>query len=558
MKNFNGFLELMRRLFSLAIVLLLALPIKAQQSGGHDLMRNAEILINVMRELDQNYVDIVDADEMMEHFSESLTKWLDPYTEYMSEEESRQFEVMTTGEYGGIGSVIRKKGDGVIIAQPYKGSPADEAGLKIGDRIIAVNGVEVGDESTEWVSKRLKGVPNTSVNITIQSIFDDSIQERIVKRRRISIPAIPYYGFVGGKGSAVGYIRHDDFTSGSAKELRAVAKELLDGGAKSLILDYRSNGGGIMQEAVDVVSIFTPRSTEVVTTKNRHDSTTYRTQQRPLSTDIPLVVLISGGSASAAEIVAGAIQDLDRGVLIGEQSFGKGLVQSPRPVGYNSYLKLTTSKYYIPSGRCIQAIDYSDHSTSSLKKGRQADSLQSIFNTAGGRVVYDGGGIKPDIEVKGREFSRFARALFYTDALDDYADDFYRRNHSEEISIEEFTLSDEEFALFKSSLDGRDIPYKSATRSAFDALKNSASEDNYSELESIFEELEAKLQDDIPSNVERNREELRNLLEEDIVLRFGYNEGVIRHSLAEDKQVARAIELLLNGEQYSEILKVSE
>ncbi len=547
----------MKRVFFIAVAaIVVAISSLQAQKSSHNLTRNAEILINIMRELDQNYVDEVDPDEMMTHFSESLTKWLDPYTQYMSEEESRQFEVMTTGEYGGIGSVIRKKGDGVIIAQPYKGSPADMAGFKIGDRIMAIDSVPVGDESTEWVSTRLKGVPNTDVEVLIKSTIDDSLRTHTIKRKRISIPAIPYFGFVGGEGSRVGYIRHDDFTSDSAKELRAAVKELMDGGAESLILDYRNNGGGVMQEAVDVVSIFTPRSTEVVTTKSRRDSAKYRTQQRPLSLDIPLTLLIGESSASAAEIVAGAIQDLDRGVLIGERSFGKGLVQAPRPVGYNSYLKLTTSKYYIPSGRCIQAIDYSDHSTSSLKKDKLADSLRGSFTTKGGREVFDGGGITPDIEVESQGASRFTMMLYYTNAIEDFADDFYRRNHSSELDVVGFKLNDSEFELFKSSLEGRDISYSSSTQSALSTLKRSASEDNYDDLTPLIEALELKVKDDVASNVERNSDEIRRLLEREIVLRFAYNEGVIRHSIESDKQILRAVELLNNMDEYNEIIGV--
>ncbi|MFR9650109.1 MAG: S41 family peptidase [Rikenellaceae bacterium] len=546
----------MKRVFYIVLAVAFAATSLSAQKSDHSLTRNAEILINVMRELDQNYVDQVDPDEMMEHISESLTKWLDPYTQYMDEEEARQFEVMTTGEYGGIGSVIRKTDDGVVIAQPYKGSPADMAGFKIGDLIYSVNNIEVGDQSTEWVSTRLKGVPNTDVYVTIKSTLDGSLKEHVIKRKRISIPAIPYYGFVGDEADSVGYIRHDDFTSGSAKELRAAAKELIEKGAKSLILDYRANGGGVMQEAVDIVSIFAPRSTEVVTTKSRRDSVVYRTSQRPLSLDIPLAVLISQGSASAAEIVAGAIQDLDRGVLLGERSFGKGLVQMPRPVGYNSYLKLTTSKYFIPSGRCIQAIDYSDHSTSSQSKERLADSLKRRFTTVGGREVFDGGGVTPDIEVKSDETSGFVMALLYTDAVSDYADDYFRRNYAEGLDLDNFRLSDEEFSLFKSSLEGRDVPYSSATRAALKKLKSAAQKDNFDNLTPLIESLEEQVKDDVESNVEYNRDRLTEVIESEIVLRFAYNDGVIRHSIKSDEQVLRAIELLTSDGEYSKILGV--
>ncbi|MEG2770866.1 MAG: S41 family peptidase, partial [Alistipes sp.] len=315
------------------------------------------------------------------------------------------FELMTTGKYGGIGSLIRKKGDYITIAQPYKGTPADLAGLKIGDKIIAIDGKEAKGFSIEEVSKRLKGDPNTIVKLTVERLIGGARETFSLKRERIAIPGIPYAGFVA---DGIGYVQHSDFTEGCYEDMRARIEQLrAQGNLKGLILDYRNNGGGILQEAVKILSMFVPKGTEVVVTKGRKDSTVFRTAAEPILPNLPLVVLVNGNTASAAEIVSGALQDLDRAVLIGQKSFGKGLVQTTRPLGYNAFLKLTTAKYYMPSGRCIQAIDYSLHNPNGAVK-EVPDSLIREFATKGGRKVYDGGGIMPDLKIEPEYISRFA------------------------------------------------------------------------------------------------------------------------------------------------------
>ncbi|MFI3279217.1 MAG: S41 family peptidase [Rikenellaceae bacterium] len=521
------------------------------------LNRNIEIMVNLMREISENYVDEVDPDQLLTYAAEGISRRLDPYTEYLPEEDMSDFEVLTTGKYGGIGSMIRKDSDLVRIAQPYEGSPADKAGLVIGDKIVAIDGQSVKGLELDEVSSRLKGTPNSDVVLTVRRLFSGEDEDVTLRRERIAIPALPYWGFVGDRADSVGYIQHAEFTAGAAKDMRAAIEEMKREGLKSLILDYRNNGGGVMQEAVDVVSLFSPRGTEVVKLKGRRDSSVYRTQNQPLDLEIPLVVLINENSASASEIVAGALQDLDRAVLVGAKSFGKGLVQAPRPVGYNSYVKMTTSKYYIPSGRCIQELDYSDHSRGG-KVVKVADSLRHEFFTAAGRKVYDGGGINPDEAIEPEYLSRFAATLYALGHVDNFADDYFRRNHSQIIDIDTFSISDEDYEQFKASIAEVDIDYQSATRRVLKALKEAAQEDQYADVAEQIEELEQNLKDDTESNLETYRDEIIESINSNIILRMAYQAGVIRNSIVNDAEVARAIEILENQELYRSILTPKE
>ena len=355
--------------------------------------RTMEIAVNMMRELSLYFVDEVDPDKLLEGAAQGMVSHLDPYTEYLSEAEMSDFDVMTTGKYGGVGSLIRKKGDYVIFAQPYKDSPADKAGLRIGDKILAIDGEDAKGFTTEEVSKRMRGAPGTTFRITVERLLGGRHETLTLRRERIAIPGVPYAGWAA---EGIGYIQHSDFTEGCYDDMRSAIDRLRrEGDLRGLVLDYRGNGGGILQEAVKILSMFVPKGTEVVTTKGRTEGKSFRTSSEPILPDLPLAVLVNGNTASAAEIVAGALQDLDRAVVIGQRSFGKGLVQTTRPLGYNAYLKLTTAKYYIPSGRCIQAVDYSRAQEGSVRE--VPDSLIREYATRGGRKVYDGGGIMPDV-----------------------------------------------------------------------------------------------------------------------------------------------------------------
>lgn len=514
--------------------------------------RNMELLVNMMRELSTHYVDKLDPDKMMQDAAYGMVSNLDPYTAYLSEEDMKEFETATTGKYGGIGALIRKRGDYVVIAEPYKGSPADRAGLKIGDKIVAIGKEDAKGFTTEQVSSRLKGDPNTNVKVTIENLVDGERRTLNIKRERIAIPGIAYSGMLN---DSIGYVRHADFTDGCYDEMRNAVEQLrADGNLKGLVLDYRNNGGGILQEAVKIVSLFTPKGTEVVSTKGRVESEnkTFRTELEPLLPEIPIVVLVNGNTASSSEIVAGALQDIDRAVVMGQKSFGKGLVQSSRPLGYDAYVKMTTAKYYIPSGRCIQNVDYSEHGSEARVV---ADSLIREFKTRNGRKVYDGGGIMPDVSLDTQFISRFALTLYALGIIDEFGDEYMKRHHAESIDLRNFSISDEEYERFVEFVKGRDIAYTSETRQVLGQLKKALEADRFEgALAAHIEDIEKELKDDTESNLRTYRDEIVESLNGNIVLRYFYSEGAIEHSLPEDKEVAAAINLLANPVEYSEIL----
>ena len=514
--------------------------------------RNMELLVNMMRELSTHYVDKLDPDKMMQDAAYGMVSNLDPYTAYLSEEDMKEFETATTGKYGGIGALIRKRGDYVVIAEPYKGSPADRAGLKIGDKIVAIGKEDAKGFTTEQVSSRLKGDPNTNVKVTIENLIDGERRTLNIKRERIAIPGIAYSGMLN---DSIGYVRHADFTDGCYDEMRNAVEQLrADGNLKGLVLDYRNNGGGILQEAVKIVSLFTPKGTEVVSTKGRVESEnkTFRTELEPLLPEIPIVVLVNGNTASSSEIVAGALQDIDRAVVMGQKSFGKGLVQSSRPLGYDAYVKMTTAKYYIPSGRCIQNVDYSEHGSEARVV---ADSLIREFKTRNGRKVYDGGGIMPDVSLDTQFISRFALTLYALGIIDEFGDEYMKRHHAESIDLRNFSISDEEYERFVEFVKGRDIAYTSETRQVLGQLKKALEADRFEgALAAHIEDIEKELKDDTESNLRTYRDEIVESLNGNIVLRYFYSEGAIEHSLPADKEVAAAINLLANPAEYSEIL----
>ena len=512
--------------------------------------RNMEIAVNMMRELSLNYVDPVDPDRLMEGAAAGMVSDLDPYTEYIPEEGMQDFELLTTGKYDGIGALIRQKDDYVRIAQPYQGSPADKAGLKIGDKILSIDGKDAKGFTTEQVSSRLKGEPGSKVKVTVEHL-DGTQQTAAIRRERIAIPGVPYAGWVA---DGIGYIRHSDFTEGCYEEMRAAVERLrAEGGLKGLILDYRSNGGGIMQEAVKILSMFVPKGTAVVTTKGRNERQDYRTESEPILPDLPLAVLVNGNTASASEIVAGALQDLDRAVLIGQRSFGKGLVQTTRPLGYNTMLKLTTAKYYIPSGRCIQAIDYSHSQEGSVRV--VPDSLVSEFTTRAGRKVYDGGGIMPDIATEPEYISRFAATLYALGFIEDFGDDYTRRHPGQRIDLRTFSITDADYADFVEFMQDKEVPYESDTRRALKALKKAAEDDRFAELKERFERVEAELKDDTRTNLETYREQVVDAINNDIVLRHGYTAGVIEHALPGDREVTEAVAVLRDSAEYARITR---
>ena len=519
-----------------------------------ELGRSTEILANILREYHTNYVDEVAGDAMLKSAVDGLVRATDPYSEYLSEESMAAFEMLTTGKYGGVGSLIRKRGDYVIFAQPYKGAPSDEAGVKIGDKILAIDGEDMKGAATETISSRLKGDPGTEVSVTIERNIGGGVDTLQLKRRRISVPSVPYAGYVA---DGIGYIVHNDFIEGSYDEMRRALQRLqAEGELKGLILDYRTNGGGLMQEAVDIASLFVPNGERIVSIMGRDSSSLhhYDTRHQPLAENLPVAILVSGSSASASEILAGALQDKDRAVLLGQRTFGKGLVQGTRHLGYGTYLKYTTAKYYIPSGRCIQAVNYSkrnaDGSVASVP-----DSLISEFKTRGGRSVYDGGGIVPDVRIEPQYVSRFALTLYAMGYMEDWVDGYMRRNHNREIDVRTFSITDEDYADFCRYIEEKDVPYESETRRALKSLERAADADRYDErLAEVLKSLDEMVKDDKMSNMETYRPEILEALNGEIVLRYAYSEGVCEYLAVRDSSVMRAVELLRDTAEYRRIL----
>ena len=517
--------------------------------------RNMEIMVNMMRELTTMYVDEVSPDKLMKDGAKGMVRNIDPYTEFMSEEDMSEFELMTTGKYGGVGATIRMRRDssGVVVAQPYKGTPSDLGGLKIGDRFLAIDGEDVTKATTADISSRLKGVPGTKVRVKMERMMTGEEAEIELTRARIVIPGVPYAGYVA---DGIGYILHNDFTDGCYDELRAAVEKLRTSGElKGLILDYRDNGGGSLPEAVKILSMFLPKGTEVVKMKGRTEQSTrvYTTDANPVLPDVPMVVLINGNSASASEIVSGALQDMDRAVLMGQRSYGKGLVQSVLPLGYNSYLKLTTAKYYIPSGRCVQRINYSSHDGTTSEM--VPDSLMREFKTRNGRKVYEGKGLMPDVKIEPEYISSFAIMLYNLGFVEEFLDGYMRRNPNQTIDNKTFSITDEDYNDFVEYMADKEVPYESRTRLALEMLKKTSKEERYDDnFAEDLKQIEAKLKDQKTDNLWNYRAEITDMLNSDIVLRHSYYEGVVEHNVASDKGVKQAIELLGDADRYNKIL----
>ncbi len=523
--------------------------------GDFRLGRNMEIMVNMFRELNTFYVDTVDTDLLLSDAAAGMVRRLDPYTDYISEEDMQTFEVLTTGKYGGIGSLIRQSGDYVVFAEPYEGSPADRAGIRIGDRLVEIDGRDAKGASTEEVSKLLKGEAGTHVKMKIERLLTGETVPLKIRREIITLPGIPWYGFVS---DSIGYIAHSDFTEDCSADMRRALEELRSSGKlKGLILDYRGNGGGILQEAVKTVSLFVPKGTEVASMQGRAEeqNAVFATETEPVDTLIPIVALVDGATASSAEIVTGAMQDLDRAVLIGQRTFGKGLVQSTRPLGYNAWLKLTTAKYYLPSGRCIQAVDYT-HRNEDGSIGFVPDSLINEFSTAGGRKVYDGGGVMPDSVLFPEYLSRFTRIVLAKGYIDDFADLWNKDNRDREVVPGSFSLTDADYDAFVSFMSDKDVEWQSETKLALNALREKASRELYlSQMEKQLGALDSLLTDDTAASLRLYRKDMTDIIESAIVLRRCYAAGVARHNVVGDPSIAAAADVLKNAALYTDILE---
>ncbi len=521
-----------------------------------DIIKNTEIFYSVFGELDRFYVDETEPKELFQSAIEGMLSSLDPYTVYIPEEEAEDFNFMTTGEYGGIGAYIRKAGDYAIITEPYEGFPAQSAGLMAGDTIITIDGISTKGMAISKVSDLLKGTPNTLVKLQLKRIGLEELLEKTITRKKITIPNVPYSGMLDEE---TGYIKLTNFTSNAGVECKGALTELKKKGAQSIILDLRGNPGGLLVESVNVSNLFINKGQEIVSTKGkiRQWDGVYKTTETPVDTAIPLVVLVSRGSASASEIVAGAMQDLDRAVIIGQRTFGKGLVQTTRPLSYNAQLKVTTAKYYIPSGRCIQAVDYS-HRNEDGSVGYIPDSLIREFETYNGRIVYDGGGITPDVVIEPEAVSSIAVSLYSKNLIFDYAT-LYVSTHETLPLPDVFSLSDQEYLSFLQFLQGKDYDYTTNSDDKLNELISTAKQEKYYDIAvTEFEALRDKLAHDKEKDLQTFKKEIKYLLEEEIVSRYYYQQGSIKASIQDDDEIKKAMEILKNPEAYAAILQGTE
>jgi len=524
----------------------------SRDERNFEISKNLNIYYTLFRELNLFYVDEIDPGDLVKKSMDAMLGSLDPYTTYISESEIEDFKLMTTGEYAGIGALISKHKDEVIIAEPYKGFPAYKAGLKAGDVMLEINGTKVLKKNTEDVSNLLKGQPNVPLTIKIKRPGINKTMEKKLVREKIQLKSVPYYGMVT---DSIGYIHLNQFTNKAAGEIKAALKELKAQNAKSIVLDLRGNPGGLLDQAIEIVNLFVNKGESIVSTKGKVSKwdKSYKANKTPIDAEIPIAVLVNRGSASASEIVSGAIQDLDRGVVIGNRTFGKGLVQTTRNLTYNAKLKVTTAKYYIPSGRCIQALDYSNRNDDG-SVGKIADSLMTEYHTKNGRSVYDGGGILPDIKIDSELYSSLTINLIRNFMIFDYAT-LYANSKESIPSAKEFKLSDEEFENFTKYIKENEFKYKSESTEILDALKKSAKEEKYFEISNEeFAALEAKLAPNLDRDLKRFKDEISDLLAHEIVKRFHYQKGGIEFSLREDKTLNKAIEVLENTNEYAGIL----
>ena len=536
-----------------------AVPMSAQKDSNHnfEISKNLEIFNDIYKQLDMFYVDSLSADTVIEWGIDAMLRQVDPFTVYYPEEGMDELKEMTTGKYAGIGAVIRfyKKEDRVMVIEPQEDSPAIEAGVKGGDWILSIDGKDMKGKSTQEVSENLRGDAGTTFELTVKRAGVEHPLSFKITRRNIAMPPVPYYGMVA---DGIGYIYFERFVDGCSRDVRRAVVDLKEQGAKALVIDMRGNPGGPLSEAVEVTNLFVPRGQKVVYTKGKLASVNseHYTKKEPLDVDIPVAVLVDGSTASSAEIVSGAWQDWDRAVIVGERTYGKGLVQMIREVPYHGSLKVTTSRYYIPSGRCIQAYDYRHLNPDGSAK-TLPDSLTKAFKTAGGREVRDGGGIKPDVVITPDSLPSIVYDIATSDVLLDYVN-HYVQTHAAIAPAGEFSLTDADYADFVKMVEGSDFTYKRRTEEMMKLLERTARfEGCYEGAKPEFEALAAKMKGGVSADLEvpKNKEEIKSVLESDIVARYYFRRGVVQQQLKADKDLKTALEILTDTERYASLLK---
>ncbi len=555
MKDFNG-RKRVKWMASISVVFVLLFGLYSfnDDKRNFEIIKNLDIFYTLFRELNSYYVDETNPQKLVETGINEMLESLDPYTTYIPESDMEDFKFMTTGEYAGIGSLISQREDYVIIAEPYEGFPAAKAGLKAGDRILSIDGQDMVKKQSPDVSNLLKGTANTPVKIKVDRPGEKKPMTFELMREKIQINPVPYFGMINEE---TGIIILNNFTQDCSREIEKAFLDLRDQqGAKSIVLDLRANPGGLLDEAVKIVNLFVPRGSEVVSTRGKvaQWDKVYKATRQPIDTVMPLAVLISRGSASASEIVSGALQDLDRAVIVGQRSFGKGLVQTTRNLSYNAKLKVTTAKYYIPSGRCIQALDYT-HRNEDGSVGLVPDSLISEFKTLNGRKVFDGGGVSPDIKVEIQKYANITFALVAQQVIFDFATDFALTNKTI-ASPEEFEITDAIYNDFKAYVKKREgFRYESLSQDKLkDLIKIAKREDYYDAASDEFEKLEAVLKLDVEKDLNLFQEEIQEIMSMEIAKRYYYQKGAIRVSLQRDKELDEAELLLKDITQYDGLL----
>ena len=518
-----------------------------------EISKNLDIFTTLYRELNVFYVDEVDPGSLMKTAIDAMLESLDPYTTYIPESEMEDFKFMTTGQYGGIGAIISKRGDYIIISEPYEGFPANKAGLIPGDKILKVNKKSVKGKSTEDVSKVLKGQPNTSVKLLVERLGEDKPLEFDLIREEVKIKSVPFFAEIEDN---IGYIKLNAFHRNVSNEVAEAFNEInKDKSLKGLIFDLRGNPGGLLNEAVDITNLFIDKGLLVVSTKGKIADwdKLYKTTKEPLDTKIPLVILVDSRSASASEIVSGAVQDLDRGVLIGQRTFGKGLVQQTRKLTYNSQLKVTIAKYYIPSGRCINSVDYSNRNEDG-SVGQIADSLKKEFKTSNGRIVLDGGGVNPDIVLERKKYSNILASIMSKRLIFDFANEFYYKNNS----IKNFSINDSLYNEFVEFLKNKEYQYETKTEKALNKMIKDAEKEKYfSDLKTEINILKAKMDSSKNNDIIKFKKEISQILEGEIISRYTLQRGRLENSLKYDQDVKEAISLIQDSEKYNNILNTN-
>ena len=542
-------IKIMKKLLTIFVTFLF-LSLSAQ--NDFEIAKNVDIFVSILKELNAKYADEINPTDLVTKAIHGMLGSLDPYSVYYPESQIEDFKLMTTGQYGGIGALIQQHGKNVVISEPYENSPSQKAGLRAGDIILKINGLNVQGKNSSDISTILKGQPGTTLNIEIERPTEGKKHTFSVKREEIKFPPVPFSGMLQDK---IGYIKLDQFTEKASSEVKEAFLKLKEQGMKYLILDLRNNGGGLLHEAVNIMNIFVDQNVKIAETKGKikEQNNIFRTKNVAIDRDIPVVVLVNGSSASSSEIVAGAFQDLDRGVIVGKKTFGKGLVQNILPLSYNTSFKITVSKYYIPSGRCVQNVDYFNRDTLEIVP-YIPDSLATPYKTKNGRIVYDKGGIEPDIITPDSVPSNILIALVLNNIIFDFSNDYAARNETI-LPANQFKLSDTEYKQFADFVKSKNFVYDTETEQLLKELKEAAqNEKYYTAIESVYNEMIKKIESEKSNDVYKFKDELSEYIANEIVVRYYYQKGRIEHQLTSDPDVKTAMEILLNASKYKSIL----